>query len=172
MLTLAQVARELSRADSLPARAEAGQEIVRDAATMLVAHEQLGFYPCEQLLAGTKYGADFTFTHVHTSCEMVRMPWSSAAEARCVTEIKEDICLPLHGNEAFVALNAALPPVLARSAHIMDPTRASLMLDLFDCFEWYPGDAPRSSRTCKAALCSQPAQLCLHKCANGAQVLW
>ena len=47
-----QVARELSRADSSAARAEAGQETVRDAATMLVAHEQLGFYPCEQLLAG------------------------------------------------------------------------------------------------------------------------
>ena len=59
------MARELSRADSSPARAEAGQDIMRDAATMLVAHEQLGFYPCEQLLAGMQY-VD-TFTHVLTS---------------------------------------------------------------------------------------------------------
>ena len=52
--TPAQVARELSRADSSVARAEIGQDTVRDAATMLVAHEQLGFYPCEQLLAGVQ----------------------------------------------------------------------------------------------------------------------
>jgi len=56
-------------------------------------------------------------------------------------EYRYRICLHLRTITFHLLLNAALPPVLARSAHIMDPMRASLMLDLFECFEWYPGDA-------------------------------
>ena len=49
-------------------------------------------------------------------------------------------------------LSAALPPVLARSAHIMDPTSASLMLNLFDAFEWSPGEASQLASYLRSAL--------------------